>query len=58
MLSLELCKKHLKNKNYTDEQVVEIRNSLYQLSEILVINFMRNNTTSLQPEKKVKEIER
>lgn len=42
MLSVERCKKHLKNCNYTDKEIEEIRNSLYQAAEILVEQFIKD----------------
>lgn len=38
MLSLEQCKKYLK-KEYTDEEVLALRDSLYQMANILIDNF-------------------
>jgi len=40
MLSLETCKKHLK-PNLSDEEVLQIRDSLYQMANILVENYSK-----------------
>jgi len=40
MLSVEQCKKFIKNSNYTDQQIEEIRDNLYQLAEILVDDYI------------------
>jgi hypothetical protein len=42
MLSVNHCKKYLNNtKNgYIDEEIEEIRNSLYQIAEVLVENYL------------------
>jgi len=39
MLSVEKCKKFLNNNSYTDKEVEEIRNSLYQTAELLINKF-------------------
>lgn len=39
-LSIEQCRKYLKNCEYTDEQVEEIRDSLYQLANVLVDDYL------------------
>lgn len=57
MLSFQLCKKYLKNNTYTNQQTEEIRDKLYQLSEILISSYISNKKNSL-PTEKVKEIER
>jgi S-adenosylmethionine:tRNA-ribosyltransferase-isomerase (queuine synthetase) len=41
MLSIEQCKKILKNSNYSDEEIREIRNVLYQLGEMLFDEYMK-----------------
>jgi len=39
LMTLEECKKHLKNKNITDKRIEEIRDYLYAISrEIIVSN--------------------
>jgi len=42
MLSVNHCKKYLNNtKNgYIDEEIEEIRNSLYQIAEVLVEDYL------------------
>jgi hypothetical protein len=40
MLSIEQCKKHLKNCDYTEQQIEEIRDSLHQLASILVEKYL------------------
>jgi len=39
MLSVEECKKYLPKDVFTDDQIVEIRDSLYQLAGIAVEDF-------------------
>ena len=41
MLSVEKCKKYLKNSDYTEQQIEEIRDNLYQLAEILVDDYIQ-----------------
>ena len=41
MLSIEECKKYL-NDTYTDEEVEEIRKSLYQAAELLIDKFIED----------------
>ncbi len=45
MLSVEKCKKYLNNSTYTNEEIETIRNSLYQVAELLIGRFIkdRNN---------------
>jgi len=40
MLSIEQCKKKIKSNNFTDQEIEEIRDSLYQLADILVTDFI------------------
>ncbi len=42
MLSTEQCKKYLKGGNYTDNEIEEIRNSLYQTAEILIEQYVKD----------------
>lgn len=42
LLSTEQCKKHLKGSNYTDKEIEEIRNSLYQVAEILTEQYIKD----------------
>ncbi len=39
MISLEKCKKYLNDNSYTDEELEEIRSSLYQVAELLIDKF-------------------
>ena len=41
MLSIEECKKYLHNGNYTDEQVEQIRQSLYQLADLFITEYIK-----------------
>ena len=41
MISIEEFKKHLSAINYSDEQLTEIRDVLYVLSELLYSDFMK-----------------
>jgi hypothetical protein len=43
MLSVDYCKKYLKQKNkyYSNEEIEEIRNCLYQSAEILVEKYLQ-----------------
>lgn len=43
MLSVEQCKKYLKDGDYTKQEIEEIRDSLYQLAEILVTEYIELN---------------
>ncbi len=45
MLSVEKCKKYLDGNSFTDEEIEEIRNSLYQAAELLIDKFIeeKNN---------------
>lgn len=36
MLSVEKCKKYIIDNSYTDKEIEEIRNSLYQAAELLI----------------------
>jgi len=40
MLSAEKCKELLKGREYTAQEIEEIRDSLYQLATILVNNYV------------------
>lgn len=51
MISIEQCKKILNNSNYTDEQIREIRNILYQLGEMLFDEYMRQKRANLSDKK-------
>ena len=42
MLTVERCKKYLKGSNYTDKEIEEIRNSLYQVAEILTEQYIKD----------------
>jgi len=41
MLSVEQCKKYIPAGEYTDEEIEQMRDSLYQLAGILVEDFMK-----------------
>ena len=52
-LSIEQCKKLLKEKNYTDEQIEEIRDGLYHLASLLVDEYLakkKNNPLTECPD--------
>jgi hypothetical protein len=58
MLSLEECKKYLKNGTHTDNQIEEIREKFYQLAEILITEYFKkkeveNNSEVKNPEQRV-----
>ena len=40
MLSVEECKKTL-GKNYSSEEILEIRETLYQMANILIKNYLK-----------------
>lgn len=42
LLSTEQCKKYLKDCSYTDKEIEEIRNSLYQAAEILTEMYIKD----------------
>lgn len=48
MLSVDYCKKRLAGLNYTDQQIEEIRNSLYQLADILICQYTLNKKPANQ----------
>lgn len=58
MLSIQLCKKLLKNDIYTNQQIKEIHDNLYQLAELLISKYILNKNNKLLPTKKVKKNER
>jgi len=41
MLSLQDCKKHLKTDEFTDEQIEQIRESLHQLAELFITEYLK-----------------
>jgi len=41
MFSIQQCKKYLKNPEYSEQQIEGIRDSLYQLADILVDNWLK-----------------
>lgn len=51
MISIEQCKKHLKNCDYSDEQIREIRDILYQLGEMLFDEFMKQKKAESNKQK-------
>jgi len=51
MLSLQLCKNLLKKDNYTNQQIEEIKNTLYQLAELLVDKYISNKKITNQTRK-------
>ncbi len=46
MLSIEKCKKYLKNSDCNEQQIEEIRDNLYHLAEILVADYISKKGTS------------
>jgi len=50
MLSIEECRKHLKENSSqtTDEEIEQIRETLYQIANVLVNNYLevKNNANS------------
>jgi len=42
MLSVEKCKEFLKGREYTAQEIEEMRDSLYQLATILVDSHIKN----------------
>lgn len=42
MLSFKLCKKILKTNTFSNQQIKEMIDSLYQLAEILIENYISN----------------
>jgi hypothetical protein len=53
MLSVQQCKKHLKNCTYTDQQMEEIKTNLYQLADIFVEQYFTSKM--LLAKEKVKQ---
>jgi len=47
-LSVEQCKKLLPSGSYTDEQIAEIRDSLYQLATILVGEYLKTKARQVK----------
>ena len=41
MLSVEQCKKYLNSGGYTDQQIEEIRERLYQLARMLIEEYLK-----------------
>ncbi len=39
-LSIEECKKYLKDKRYTEQEITEMRDELYQLANVLVEEYL------------------
>ena len=58
MLSVNYCKRHFSNKknSYSDKEIEEIRDSLYQLAELLISKYILNKNNKLLPNEKVKKI--
>lgn len=50
MLSINQCRKYLDNR-YTDEEVKKIRDSLYQLSDVLVKKYLNKKEHMVALEK-------
>jgi len=42
MLSVEKCKEYLSDNYNTDDEIEEIRNSLYQAAELLIDKFVED----------------
>lgn len=43
-LSIEECRKYLKGAGYTEQEIVEMRDELYQLATILVKSYIEKRT--------------
>ena len=41
MLSVDKCRKFLKGREYTAQEIEEIKNSLYQLATVLIDSFIK-----------------
>lgn len=41
MLSVQECKQHLRKGDFTDEQVEQIRDSLYQLADLFITEYIK-----------------
>lgn len=41
MFSIQQCKRYLKNPQYSEQQIERSRDSLYQLADILVDNYLK-----------------
>ncbi len=54
MFTLEKCKQILKDGDYSDEEIYEIRKILYQLGEMLFDEFMDKKTKKNDESKKIK----
>ena len=58
MLSFQICKKIFKKNTYTDQQIKEIHDNLYQLAELLISKYFLDKNNKLLPIEKVKKNER
>ena len=58
MLSFQLSKKIFKKNTYTDQQIKEIHDNLYQLAELLISKYILNKHNKQLPTKKVKKNKR
>lgn len=43
MFSIQQCKRYLKNPEYSEQQIEEIRDSLYQVAGILVDDYFKKD---------------
>ena len=51
MISIERCRKYLKERDYSDEETQKIRDSLYQLGEMLFDEFIHKKNTKTSRKK-------
>lgn len=58
MLTVEKCKNKLKNNNYTDDQIKDIRENLYQLANIFVEEYLRNKKRTFPLTRQIKNIQK
>ncbi len=41
MLSIQQCKRYLKNPQYSEQQIEDIRHGLYQVAHVLIDNYLK-----------------
>jgi len=49
MLSVQECKQHLRKGDFTDEQVEQIRDSLYQLADLFIKEYIKTKKAGKCP---------
>lgn len=49
MLSVQECKQHLHKGDFTDEQVEQIRDSLYQLADLFIAEYIKTKKAEKNP---------